>query len=144
MHDLSFDGSIHLPALDSQLRQALGNLLIGVSTGNGMVWVHMDDSTTPADDAVATSLANAHDPVFLSADKSTIRADGADIATVTIKAPKPGAAAVTLTINGTDYPVTLVNGVATEPITALDPTAISIAVKNPANRSTDILTIQAV
>ncbi len=137
---------VHIGALDGALRAALPGKIIGVSTYNALqplsIW--LDESSSADDESVAANIALAHDPVLLSVDKPTIQANGTDTATVTVRAPKPGAAAVTLIKNGIEYPVALVDGVATEPISSLDPTTITIAVKNPANRSTDMLTIQAV
>src|SRR5690349_3598734 len=60
------------------------------------VLCRLDDSATPGDLATADSVAAAHDPVFLSVDKAIIAADGVETATITVLAPKPGAAPVTL------------------------------------------------
>lgn len=138
--------NVHTGALDTALRLALPGKITGVSTYNALqplsIW--LDESSSAEDESVAANITLAHDPVFLSVDKPTIQANGTDTATVTVRAPKPGAAAVTLSVNGVEYPVALVDGAATEPISSLDPITITITVKNPANRSTDMLTIQAV
>lgn len=159
MHDVNVSiPYLNNGGLTATLTQALGALVIGVSgpvaTSPAVpnIRIHMDNAAQPADDATATNLANAHDPVFLLVDKVAINANGADTATISVRAPKPGAAAVTLTIvttspNGTvtsqDDPITLVGGVGSETITALDPCTITVTVKNAANRSTDVLTITA-
>lgn len=105
----------------------------------------LDDSASGADETTAASLTAAHDPVHLSVDKATITANGTDAATVTVRAGKPGAAAITLLVNGvTDWPIALTGGVGTDTLTALDAGTITITVKNPANRSTDQLVIEAI
>jgi len=133
-------------ALDTALRAALGSKCSGVSTyGTGRpVSIWLDDTAVQADIDTATAIATAHDPVFLTASKSTIAADGVDTATITVQAPKSGAAAVTLLMGSTPVPVTLAAGVGTVVITSLDPTVITVTVQTPANRTTDTLTIQAV
>lgn len=138
-------------ALDTALRAALGARCYGLSTyGAGRdISIWLDDSATATDQSQAGSLAAAHDPVFLTVDKTTIQRGGTDAATVTVNAPKIGAAPVTLAVstNGgapVDWPVTLVGGTGTDKLTSLDPATITVTVKNPANRSTDSLTIKAV
>jgi hypothetical protein len=91
----------------------------------------------------ALAAANAHDPVILSVDRTSIPADGATEAVVTVRAPKPGAAAVSLLVAGSPIAVTLTNGVGTIRITSADPASIPVSVQNPANRSTDSLTVEA-
>src|SRR5207244_544711 len=141
MHELTIalNYATHTAGLDSALRPGLSGKLIGVSTYGPItpISIWMDDSATNAEDATATTIAAAHDPALLAVDKTDIQANGTDTATITVTAPKPGAAAVTLTVNGTDYPITLANGVGRETITALDPGPITASVKNPSNRSTD-------
>jgi hypothetical protein len=138
--------SVKVLALDAALRAALSAKVYGLATygADRPLSIWLDESASSADETAAREIAQAHDPVTLSVDKAIILADGVDVATVTVRAPKPGAAAVTLSVNGIDYPVMLADGVAVEPIMALDPTTITITIKNPANRSTDTLTIQAV
>lgn len=133
-------------ALHAALKAALGSKCFGLSTyGAGRdISIWMDDSAVQADLDSAAAIAAAHDPVSLSADKTTILANGTDAATVTVRAPKPGAAAVTLLVNGVDWPIALTNGVGSDTLTALDPATITISVKNPSNRSTDVLTVEAV
>ncbi len=134
-------------ALHAALKTALGAKCYGISTyGPGRdISIWLDDTAVQADKDSAAALAAAHDPVFLSVDKTTITANGTDAATVTVRAGKPGAAAVTLLVNGaTDWAFTLTDGVGSDTLTAIDPATITISVKNPDNRSTDVLTVEAV
>jgi hypothetical protein len=158
MRDLSLSlNTLHLNALTAALRAALPGKVIGVSaahnslTGSvpsGSILVHVDDSTTPADETTIAGLVTAHDPVWISVDKPIIVANGTDAAAVTVYALKPGAAAVTLSvsINGgapADWSIALTGGVGSDTLTSLDPATITISVKNAANRSTDTLTVRA-
>lgn len=136
----------HESALDAVLGAALGSKCFGLSTyGPGRdISVWLSDDAAQADLDTAAALAAAHDPVHLSVDKTTILANGTDAATVTVHAPKAGAAAVVLLVNGVDWAIALTDGVGSDTITSLDPVTITVTVKNPANRSTDVLTIEAV
>jgi hypothetical protein len=158
---------LHIAALDAALKSALPGKVPGLSapigangqvlsrsnpdsSGNttltlGQVRLHLEDAATPADETTASDLALAHDPVFLSVDKTTITAANppTDMATVTVRAPKPEAAPVTLLVAGAPVPVTLVGGVGTVTISSADPASIAVSVQNPANRSTDELVIEA-
>jgi hypothetical protein len=86
----------------------------------------------------------AHDPVFISADKTVITANGIDAAIITVSAPKQAAAAVSLLVAGTIVPVSLTNGVGTVEIASDDPASILVSVQNPTNRCLDTITIEAV
>jgi hypothetical protein len=138
--------------LDLALRAALPGKANGVS-GYGLgrpISIWLDDSASGADETTALGLVAAHDPVFLSANKRTIEADGVDAVTITVRAPKPGAAAVTLqvSVNGgaaTDWgPIALTDGVGSDALTALDPGLYSITVKNAVNRSAGTVTVEAI
>jgi hypothetical protein len=139
-------GAVHPAALDAALRAALPGKAVGVSTYDlaRPISIWLDDTATPDDEASAAALADAHDPVFLSADRQSITADGSDPANLTVTAPKPGAAPVTLLVAGTAVPVTLTDGVGVLSIVSTDPTTITVSVQNAANRSADQLTIEAV
>lgn len=138
--------AVHPAAFDAALRAALPGKVVGVSTYDlaRPISIWLDNSATPGDDATVSTLAAAHDPVFVSADRQSIVANGSDAAILTVNTPKQGAAAVTLLVAGAAVPVTLTNGVGTLSIVSADPTTISVSVLNAANRSTDQLTIQAV
>lgn len=108
----------------------------------------MNDSAQPADDQTALSLIAAHDPVFLSVDKGGIRANGIEVATITVEAPKNGAAAVSLVCTpdigpAVVEPIVLVNGVGVTQFKTAIAAIYTITVQNAANRSTDSLTIKA-
>lgn len=115
----------------------------------GTCFLSMDDTAQPADDTAALNLAAAHDPVFLSADKTTIQANGTDLATITVNAPKSGAAPVTVVCTPTAGPqvteaVPLVAGVGTMQFKSSVQGSYTLTVQNPSNRSTDALVITAV
>ncbi len=145
-------GSCHAGGLGEALKASLPGLIIGVSTygePNRPVSMWLDDAATAEDQSTAQTVAGGHDPVFLSVDKTQIAANGMDMATITVRAPKQDAAAVTLLVSANggaavELPITLTGGVGTDTITSLDPATITVSVKNPANRSTDQLVIQAV
>lgn len=139
-------GAVQLQALDAAIRAALGAKMCGLSTDgpNKPITLWLDDAALPADLTTAQSIAAAHDPVFLSADKLTIKADGLDTATLTVVAPNVNGAPVTLLINSQVVPVTLTNGIGTVQIVSLDPCPIWVTVQSPANRTTDRLEVLAV
>lgn len=149
MHEVNpplFSYLPHIGALDSAIRTSLASKYHGLSTYDPgrPISLWMDDTAQPADDTTALSITAVHDPVFLSVDKINIAANNVDTATITVNAPKPGAAAVSLLVNGNVVPVTLTNGTGTILITSQDVQQITITVQNPSNRSTDQIIIQAV
>src|SRR5579871_4245194 len=134
------------PALDQAIRAAIApNMLLGVNAASAGVTngkatpafssVMIDDATSAADQNTASTIMTAHDPVFLAVDKPSIKSDNVDAATITISAPKPGAAAVTLRIGGSAMPVTLTNGVGSVQVTSAAPASIAVSVQNPQNRT---------
>jgi hypothetical protein len=142
---------VHPAALDAALHAALPGRVLGISTYGAArplsIW--LDDGATPLDETAATAIASAHDPVFLAADRpleagrALIQANGTDAVTITVSAPKPGAAAVTLLVAGSTVPVPLSGGLGAIQITSADPASIPISVSNPSNRSTDQITVEA-
>lgn len=133
------------------LRAALGAKVFGISDdGRALpVSIWLDDTATPGDVTTASNLAAAHDPVNLTTDKTSVQADGNDTATISVSAPKPGAAAVTLVCTKPDasqvtQAVTLVAGAGTIQFKTIIPGTYSVTVQNPANRSGDTITIEAV
>ncbi len=137
--------NIHPGALDVALKAALPGKCFGLSTYGPArpISIWLDDTTTGADDTTAQNVISAHDPVFLSVDKTMIKADTADTATITVNAPKGNAAPVTLLIGGNAVPVALTGGLGTLQITSAAPTIITISVQNPQNRTSDTLSIEA-
>jgi predicted aspartyl protease len=139
---------VHIGALDRAIRTILtakfdGLVLSSINEQAEPMKVVLSDSAIQADlDTVAT-LVSSHDPVFLNADKLSVTADGVDTATITVSAPKPGAASVTLLVNGTPISVLMSGGVGTIQITSVDPQTITVGVQSPANRTTDTLSIAA-
>ena len=136
--------AIHTLALDSALRAVLPGKTIGVSTygPERPVSIWLEDSAAESEMTTAEALAAAHDPVFLTVDKTHIAADGVDTATITVSASQSGAP-VTLVVAGTPVSVTFINGIGTVTITSADPATIPVSVQDPANRTTDSYSIEA-
>lgn len=138
--------NLNAAALDAALRAALPGKVFGVS-GYGssrLVSIWLDDATAAADETTALTLAAAHDPVFVSVDKTTIQADGTDTATISIRAPKPGAAPVSLLMDGTPVSVSLSSGVGSITLTSADPVQLTVGVQNAANRFVGQFVIEAI
>jgi len=87
-------GQIDTGALDLALRAALAEKILGVSTYgvDRPISIWLDESADDADAAAVEGVAAAHDPVFLAADKTSIAAGEADMATISVSALKSGAA----------------------------------------------------
>lgn len=138
---------LNITGLDAALKSALPvGKVLGVQTYGPTrpISIWMDESTLQADRDTALTITATHDPVFLSVDKPKIKADNADITTISVSAPKPGAAAVTLLIGSNAVPVTLTNGEGSVQVTSAAPASITVSVQNPQNRTTDTLTIEAI
>lgn len=136
----------HEGGLNAALVAALGSKCHGMSTyGPGRdISIWLDDTAVQADKDSAAALAAAHDPCFITVDKTSIIGDGIDVATVTVRAPKPNAAAVVLLVNNTPIPVNMNLGTGTIQIASSDPAVVTVTLQNPQNRTTDSLTIEAV
>lgn len=137
--------AVNFWALDAAIRAELGEAVSGISLGapdpeGRRLRVHFTDTPTPEQEAAAGAVIDAHDPVFLSVDKTTIQADGIDEAVVTIRAASP----VTLIVNGQDVAVELENGVGELGVTSDGPQTIRIVVKDGVNRCLDVLEVRAV
>lgn len=133
-------------ALHMAILAVLGSDFLSLGVTDGVIEVGINDAVIDSD---VTAIIDAHDPVFLSVDKDQIDAGGVDSATVTIQAPKPGPAAVTLVIAGTvsddqAVAVEFTDGVGQVEISSDDPQIITVMVQNPENRTADSLTIMAV
>jgi hypothetical protein len=61
--------TVNIEALDAQLRDALGEVVHGISTGPKGVTAHLNDTATANDLAQAESIVTAHDPSVLTADQ---------------------------------------------------------------------------
>jgi hypothetical protein len=138
--------------LDAALRAAIGPSVQGLSTYGKVsrpVSVWFDDGTPKAVLDSAQAVVQAHDPVFLTADKTVVNADGVDIATIAVAAPKTGAAPVTIQCKKPDGTtitqlVTFAGGLGTIPFRTALPGDYVISVLNPGTRTTDQLTIKGV
>lgn len=137
-------GEIHLGALDAALRSALGDKIIGLSTygSDRPISVWMTDAATSEDVAVAQSVVVAHDPVFLSVDKTSIVNDGVDEATIIVQAVRPDPAPVILIADGYEVPVSLENGVGSLSVSSIDAGIMVWAVKDAGNRTADKVQIE--
>jgi hypothetical protein len=136
---------VHTWALDQAIRAQLEEATFGgVSTGGYGLRVHFVGTPTAEQQAMVDGIIAAHDPVFLDVDRAVITADGVDTVAVIVRTLKPNATAVTLLINNVEQAVELVNGVGTVEVASEDPQTIQVSVKNPANRTTDMISIQAV
>lgn len=138
--------NLNAGALTNAIQAAIPGKCFGISTYGPVrpISIWLDDSAVQADKDSATALVTAHDPVFLTVDKTTIKADNVDAATVTVSAPKANAAPVTLLIGGNPIAVTLINGTGSFQISSAVPTLITISLQNPQNRATDVLIITAI
>lgn len=145
---------ISITALDASIRASVPSFL-GLSTGVGIPSIaYMQDSVTPAEEASVGSLLSAHDPVFISTDKAVIYANGIDTATISVSAPKAGAAGVTLVITQLNndgvviqtitQAVTMFGGAGTVQFKTQIYGTYTVAVQNGSNRCADTFSIQAV
>lgn len=151
--------SIILPAFDLRaLQDALAAALPGKINGlkdfgdgitpMDVLFNGVKVTLSPADETTAQGIASAHDPVFLAVDKTVILANDTDVFTVTVTAPKPGAAPVSLavSINGNApsvVPVALSGGVGAVQFTSKDQCVITVSVQNPSNRSASVISVRA-
>lgn len=63
MQNLTFKRPVNREALDAELRTAIGEGLIGISTGPSGVVIHVADSVSPQ---TVQTVVNAHDPSRLT------------------------------------------------------------------------------
>lgn len=135
---------VNLFALQTAARTQFGSVYIDSNnTDFGTTWTVYLSNTVANAAAQWDAIMQGHDAVFISADKTQITADDTDFATITVKAPKPGAASVRLLVNGTPVPVSLVAGAGIIQLTSKDAGSIVVSVENPANRCLDSITIIA-
>src|SRR5258708_22764250 len=119
----------HVDALTQAINTALPGKSSGISTygdASNPISIWFFSPPVLADITTAQASCAAHDPVHLTVDKTTITANGSDMATVTVSATKQGAAAVKLSVSlnsGTpqDFPINLTNGIGSNTITSIDP-----------------------
>jgi len=65
--DISIEqGEINIEALDAELRAALDEVSLGVSTANEQVIVHLSDEATPEQQEQARAIVLEHDPKQLT------------------------------------------------------------------------------
>jgi hypothetical protein len=142
------------PALHSALVTALPGVVDSISAYGPDrpidLWLAGQGAILSAPQQVtAQGIFDNHDPVFLSANKTIIQADGTETVTITVSAPKQGAAATTVICTKPDgttltQAVALTLGVGTTTLKTKIEGTYTITLQNPSNRTTDSLTIQAV
>jgi hypothetical protein len=143
MPEITTNDLVDLMALTAALLAELPDIADGVSTGSTIpTRVHLRDKATEDDIDSAQAVLDAHDPVFLSVDKTVIVGDGVDTATIMVTAPKVDAAPVVLLVEGTPVAVALVDGIGIVTINS-DPATIHVLVQDAENRSSDALVIEA-
>lgn len=140
-------------ALSNALLAALPGVVDGISTYGAnrdiSLWLNGQPAVlTAPQEITAQDIFDDHDPVFLTIDKTEIEADGTELATITVNAPKPGAAAITLVCTKPDgttvtESVSLVSGVGITTFKTKVEGIYTITLQNPSNRTTDSLTIEA-
>lgn len=141
--------TVNSDALTAALKAALPGKIDGISTYGPArpITIWMGDNAVDADGPVALGVYTAHDAVTLSADKLSILANGIDAATITVTA-QPGGAPCTLVITQpggaqVTQAVTMNAGFGTIAFTTVVPGVYTFALQNPANRTTDMLTVTA-
>lgn len=143
----------NLMALSSALKTALPDAIDAVSAYGAdramdLYLLGVPAVLTAPQETTTQDIFDDHDPVFLTIDKTEIEADGTDQATITVTAPKPGAAAIVLVCTKPDgttvtESVSLVSGVGTTTFKTKVEGIYTITLQNPSNRTTDSLTIEA-
>lgn len=81
MQNISVDRTqVNVELLDAELKNALGVLVKGISTGRGQVIVHIDDDATDADIDHVEQIVIDHDETGLTADQQKQQQRATDIA----------------------------------------------------------------
>ena len=119
-----------LLALNQVIRQQFGDLISGISArrvrqeNSSTLTVHFINPATAADEAAVQAIIDAHDPIFLQAER-----DGDDV-TVTVAKPRnlDNIVELTLTVDNEALPeaVALVDNTATVQIECADEITIGI------------------
>lgn len=131
-------------ALDAALRKALSADYVGLSATAADLIAWLRDDAPAIADATANAVLAAHAAISLSVDRATIRANGSDRATLTIRADEGKLSTLMLLIGDQPVPITLTGHTTHITLSALDPATIPIRVQDADNRTTDALTIAAV
>lgn len=141
---------VNTSGLDAALRAVLNSKCTGVSTyiEPGLVSVWLTDAATGDDAAAARVICGQHDPAFLTVDQATIPADGVTTATITVSAPRDGAAPIVLVCtlpsgNQQSQAVALSGGVGSVGFNTVIPGVYTFTLQNPQNRTGDVLKVTA-
>ena len=123
-----------LSMLNSDMAFEFGDRISGLSHTNGILRVHFFNPFSPADEATAQSIIDAHDPVFITTERN-----GDDV-TVTLSKPRnvDNATELTLVIDDETAPSAspLVNNVATVEVESADEITIGILENYPHQEAT--------
>lgn len=137
---------VNWPVLQAAAQAAFGAAYVDCNaTDSGASLTVYLTQAVPNQQTTWDGLVGAQDPVFIGQDKALVIADGTDFVTVTVNAPRPGAAPVTLQITQPSgqvvtQPVTMTSGVGSVQIRTFLYGIHQIAVLNPANRCATTLT----
>lgn len=144
----------HTVALSNALKAALAAAVDGISVYGpsrpiDMLWLGNAAILTAPQEVTAQAIFDAHDPVFLTVDKTSVLADGTDTAIISVSAPKVGAAGVTLICTKPDggtvtQVISMTNGAGSTTFQTSLAGPYTITLQNPSNRTTDQLLITGV
>lgn len=138
-----------LGALRNAAIAAFGTQFIDCNmTGNGTSVTCYLQNPVGGQQATWDGIVSSQDPVILTLDKPTMLTDGVDFVTVSVNAPKPGAAAVTLQVTLPDgstqtQAVTMTGGVGSVQIKTQLFGSYSVTITGATNRTTDVLSFEA-
>jgi hypothetical protein len=136
-------GEVIPDLLDAALDEALTTRYIGLASAGAVepILVYLSPAASTADEDIAREVVRQHYPAFLKADKTSIRADGEDVATLSVRLREEST--IRLLVNGQPYAVALSKGVGRVEIVSKDPTPITIGVETPGGKQIDILKMEA-
>ncbi len=81
MQNVSIDRLVvNVDLLDAELKAAIPDLVIGMSTGRGQVVVHLEDAATGIDIAAAEDIVNVHDETKLTTTQQKVLQREIDLA----------------------------------------------------------------
>lgn len=136
-------GEVIPELLDAALDEALATRYLGLASAgaNEPILVYLSPTASSADEEVAREVVRQHYPAHLKLDKTSIRADGEDVATLSIRVREE--ATIRLLVNDLPYAVALSKGVGSVEIVSLDPTPITIGVETPSGKQITVLKMEA-
>lgn len=146
--DSTINPFANLTALKAAALVAFGAQFIDCNqTQNGAAWTVYLANPVANQQTLWDNLVALQDPVYIAVNKLTFTADGLDSVQITVAAPKPGAAAVSLNLGGSlpaTIPVTLTGGVGVITVKSNMAGLIGITVAAGDNRNIDTLVITGI